>query len=362
LAMPLAIGSSVVALASLFGLLWVLSAQRRSALRWVGATLVVAAVLGSVTLVTALMVFDAAADRALSGLPEDFSPSLEIVFEDVASELAAGVRGLVVPALVVLVVLGGVLLAWRWSLRRAHASIRLLRQRDWRIATVLGAVAVALLLVAFAEFRTATSDAESMRCNGQYWLCDRRVDDVVFAGTHNSMASAARGWIFPNHDPAIPAQLEAGYRALLLDTHYWESDHPFLPFRDELTEEHQEALLDLLLEVDPPRSGSFLCHAACGLGAMPLEQGLSDIHRFLRRRPNEVVILSFEDYITPEDTRAAFEASGLLELVYRPEGDDDDGWPTLRELIERDERVIVFADPRGGTFDWYLPFGTYVQD
>ncbi|MQA00713.1 MAG: hypothetical protein GEU80_15550 [Dehalococcoidia bacterium] len=357
---PLAIGSSVAALASLAGLLWILARQRRSSLRWVGGSLVGAAVLGTLTLIAALMAFDAATDRALSGLPDDFSPSLEIVFEDVASQLAASIRSTAIPALIMLVVLGGILLAWRWGLRRAHASVRLLRRRGWRVATVIGAVAAALLLVAFAELRTATSDPELMRCNGHYQLCDRRVDEVVFAGTHNSMASAARGWIFPHHDPAISAQLEAGYRALLLDTHYWESKHPFLPFRDELTEEHQQALLDLLLEVDPPRPGSFLCHAACGLGAVPLEQALANINRFLRAQPNEVVILSIEDYITPEDTRAAFEASGLLSLVYRPDGDDE--WPTLRELIERDERVIVFADNEGGTFDWYLPFGTYVQD
>jgi hypothetical protein len=98
----------------------------------------------------------------------------------------------------------------------------------------------------------------------------------------------------------------------------------------------------------------------CGLGATPLVDGLATIARFMRQNPHEVVILSFEDYVTPQDTYEAFRDSELLPLVHRPDGSGV--WPTLRELIERDERVIVLADHDGGNPGWYMPFWTHMQD
>ena len=45
----------------------------------------------------------------------------------------------------------------------------------------------------------ATSDDASfaLACNGAALLCDRRVDEVTFAATHNSMSSEADGWLMP---------------------------------------------------------------------------------------------------------------------------------------------------------------------
>ena len=58
------------------------------------------------------------------------------------------------------------------------------------------------------------------RCDGSVALCGRRLDDVVFAGTHNSYAAADEpGWLFANQRHGIARQLDAGIRALLLDVH-----------------------------------------------------------------------------------------------------------------------------------------------
>jgi hypothetical protein len=43
-------------------------------------------------------------------------------------------------------------------------------------------------------------------------------------------------------------------------------------------------------------------------------------------------------------------ASGLVDEVYL--GDAQRPWPTLRELIDRDERVIVLAENRAGGAPW----------
>src|SRR5690606_3751196 len=64
-------------------------------------------------------------------------------------------------------------------------------------------------------------DAEVVRCNGLAELCDRRLDEVVFAGTHNSMSAADRpGWLFANQTRPIPRQLDDGIRLLMIDPHY----------------------------------------------------------------------------------------------------------------------------------------------
>src|SRR5262249_49336578 len=54
-------------------------------------------------------------------------------------------------------------------------------------------------------------------CNGHAELCDRRLNEVTFAATHNSMSSAREpGWYFGQHDASIPRQLEDGIRAFLI--------------------------------------------------------------------------------------------------------------------------------------------------
>ena len=59
------------------------------------------------------------------------------------------------------------------------------------------------------------------RCNGSAALCDKRLNEVVFVGTHNSMsADGEPGWLFAAQDAGIDAQLDDGVRSLLIDTHY----------------------------------------------------------------------------------------------------------------------------------------------
>jgi len=55
--------------------------------------------------------------------------------------------------------------------------------------------------------------------------------------------------------------------------------------------------------------------------------------------------------VTPADVAACFEKSGLLELVYR--GSVAPPWPTLGELVEMDQRVLVFAEHDAEGVEWY---------
>ena len=58
--------------------------------------------------------------------------------------------------------------------------------------------------------------------------------------------------------------------------------------------------------------------------------------------PDEVVVLIIEDYVTPEDLAKAFDAAGLTGMVFP--GPAPEQWPTLRTLIESNQRLIVFIE------------------
>jgi hypothetical protein len=65
-------------------------------------------------------------------------------------------------------------------------------------------------------------------CNGYPELCDRRLDRVVFATSHNSMGGADNpAGCSPTRTVASPA-LEDGVRAFLIDAHYG------IPFGDKV--------------------------------------------------------------------------------------------------------------------------------
>jgi hypothetical protein len=164
-------------------------------------------------------------------------------------------------------------------------------------------------------------------------------------------------------------------RTLLLDTWYGyetargvrtadrdfvESGLPADRFRDDVVAAARR-LADYIGAVGPdtPR-GTYLCHSFCELGARPFPQTLRDINEFLDRNPGEVIMLVLEDHISPEDTAKAFISSGLIGRVYYHT--DGQPFPTLREMIETDERVVVFAENNASGVDWYLPASEFIQD
>ena len=63
-----------------------------------------------------------------------------------------------------------------------------------------------------------------------------------------------------------------------------------------------------------------------------------------------MLILSIEDDTEPADTAKIIRDSGLAEEVYR--GPVKPPWPTLRTMIERDERVLVLVENHAGPEPW----------
>jgi hypothetical protein len=202
-------------------------------------------------------------------------------------------------------------------------------------------------------------------------LCAKRVNEVTLPASHNSMSSSAEeGWFSAAHTLSIRDQLRAGVRGLLIDAHYGLQVGKAV--RTDLSERSEQAGnkdRELYLQTLGPegfaaiqrirdrilpgegKPGVFLCHRFCELGATELTGALREIREFLVERPDEVLIIVFEDYVLPSAIVAAFEESGLAEKVYR--GPPAGPFPTLREMIGSGQQVVVYAENRGGGAPWY---------
>ncbi len=85
-----------------------------------------------------------------------------------------------------------------------------------------------VLVSCLAEPKSRESTGqEAQGCNGHEALCDRPLDEVTLAGTHNSMSNADAEWMAPNQQHGLTRQLEDGVRALMLDTMEWNGG-PYL--------------------------------------------------------------------------------------------------------------------------------------
>jgi hypothetical protein len=99
------------------------------------------------------------------------------------------------------------------------------------------------------------------------------------------------------------------------------------------------------------RRGIYLCHGFCEIGAVSLSSALTELRSFLISNPGAVVVVINQDEgVSPADISRAFEQAGLLDLVYRgPLGP----FPTLREMIDSDQRLVVMAENDAGDIPWY---------
>ncbi|MBL8601341.1 MAG: hypothetical protein JNK72_05405 [Myxococcales bacterium] len=163
--------------------------------------------------------------------------------------------------------------------------------------------------------RARPSPRPPSRCNGHAALCERTLDAVSFATTHNAMSTRAERFTPPNHERAMATQLVDGVRAMMLDVH---------PFRDEAT----------------------LCHGFCTLGRRRLAEGLCDVAQFADAHPDEVLVLIFESYVSGAMIEAAAREVDLVpDLHVQPAGAP---WPTLGAMVGAGRRIVMLTDAGGG--------------
>lgn len=157
-------------------------------------------------------------------------------------------------------------------------------------------------------------------CNGSPVLCNLPVSSVVFPGVHNAMSSQADGFQAPNNLLSMEDALDAGIRALQLDS------------------------------CDCGSTGLQMCHGECYyFGFIPLGHRdpltvFSNIKAFLDDNPREVIIIDLQVnhgtldalYYNVLDT-----IPGFTEMLYQHPRRRDP-WPTLRTLIDANQRILFF--------------------
>jgi hypothetical protein len=256
------------------------------------------------------------------------------------------------------------------------------RSRALRAAVVLAVAAVIALVTLALANRSRSSrsrPATGSSCNGTPGLCARRLDEVIFAGTHNSFAASAEpGWYFANQRYPISRQLQDGIRALLIDVHFGVLDRASGRVRTDLRAEGADRnkvaakVPAAALAVADRVTGRvglgslkgtpelYLCHTLCELGSEPLDRELSTIKQFLDRHRDQVLVLIVEDYVPPRSIAEAFARAGLAP--YLATLDVHQPLPTLGTLVARGQRLVVFAEEKGGSPSWYMPAFAFIQD
>jgi len=171
-------------------------------------------------------------------------------------------------------------------------------------------------------------------CNGYENYCNKSYKDVAFAVTHNSYAVGSS--YSANQDLPIEQQLSDGIRGLMLDVY---------PYEDGTIH---------------------LCHTKCS-NPMYLDAGnaveiLQTITNFIQQNPNEVITIFIENYngnIPAYQISEIFTSSGLIKYVYTPTTPGE--WPTLGEMIDAQQNVVVFTDKLfDPAYPWYLSLDEYV--
>lgn len=164
------------------------------------------------------------------------------------------------------------------------------------------------------EFMKCADPLSGDCCNGlDNGFCDLRVDEVMFATSHNANADFESGFLFsPNHQYKLEDSLPAGYRAI---------------------------------NVDACNCGGQLqfCHGVCSFGTRDIVEVLMGINDFLDENPSEIIILPIElnsDVDQPVDLDEFYslmqQVPGFVEKFYS-HPDATTPWPTMGELVSANE-------------------------
>lgn len=248
------------------------------------------------------------------------------------------------------------------------------------VVTIGAATGAAALVLHEDHPLTAFAATPADGCNGLAALCGRRLNEVVWPGTHNSMGAAdVPGWTIPDQRRSIPRQLEDGIRLFLLDPHYGRvlsTGRVQTDFKAEGRNANKvaaELTPDALAAVDRlgvnltssagarGKSEVFLCHTVCEIGATRFTETLTAMRAFLRAHPSAVLMMILENYVTDEDLQRVFAATKTEGYAATLHGGEP--LPTLQELIDDGHRLVVFTEePPTGAVPWLNDAFTWIQD
>jgi hypothetical protein len=255
-------------------------------------------------------------------------------------------------------------------------------QRRWWPVGVVAALGLASLAALSARpggrVDAAPLVLDDAGCNGHVELCDRAFDEVAHPTAHNAMSVASSpGWFIPLQLDPPTVQLDQGVRALMLDV--WSGapaanrvrtapgsrPEAEAVVREELGPEVLAAagrIADSLAGAPVGPEARYLCHGLCETGSTPLLDTLREIRAWMVAHPSDIVTIIFEDHVDAALIVDDLVETGLADLAFTPPRDGR--WPTLREMIERDQRLVVMMEngDGGDAAPWAVNAFEFVQD
>lgn len=158
---------------------------------------------------------------------------------------------------------------------------------------------------------------------------DRKYNKVCFLMTHNAMNNSDKGYLLPNQTHSITKQLENGVRGLMIDT-YDGSDGDALTY-----------------------------HGVEFMGKQPLIDVLKEVYLFLVNNEKEIITIIFENNGSNEQLIGAIESASLTQFAYFHDGT----WKTLREMINSNQRLVMFVEnDKTPKTDYLKHAWTYIYD
>lgn len=149
------------------------------------------------------------------------------------------------------------------------------------------------------------------QCYTCFELKDNRYDKTAFLTTHNSFNCEEGNFQMPNQTYSISTQLNDGVRALMIDV-YEKNGVPTV------------------------------YHGFSLLGSVPLASNLAEIKDFLVNNPTEIVTLILECNVSADMIEQAIIDAQLFDYLF--EKNEFQPWPTLNEMINENQRLVVFTD------------------
>lgn len=151
-------------------------------------------------------------------------------------------------------------------------------------------------------------------------MLTKRYNEVTFLATHNAYNAKVYGLKFPNQYLSVTNQLKGGVRAFLLDIYLQDS-----------------AIVQY--------------HSKKWLGSVPFESTLGEIRQYLDTDSTAIITLILESYVPAEALVEALKDAHLFDRLYSKK---DGVWPVLNEMVESDQRLVIFSEKRANVhhFPW----------
>ncbi len=242
-----------------------------------------------------------------------------------------------------------------------------------------------------------------MACNGHTQLCDRRYDQVAYPFAHNGSAQSVSP--VSNQDLSFKKLLEIGVRATKLPIHYQKdfgdgkgeipmachgatrrqiNDPNYVQMVEETLNKGIDSIFGAHLTgfVGSLKSGAQKVASGVGStigkvqGAFTNRYGTGkqeakhafkpcaidwkaqkfvdickELKAFLDNHPHEVFTLKLEENIPVDQLGKIIEETGLSDYALQFPG----SWPTLRQMIESNKRLVIFSQKRSSAYPWLNP-------